>query len=383
MASVQLQSPSMTDYRLPMHQVPSRKPVSTAPPGQQFQAYHNGGYPQQQQYRPQQQPPQQLSQHPSVASLQHSRRRTSSSNALPYNSHQQQQQQQQYQQPYTTGPSPQHSMTVPHNPLARRLSSATTSTTSTGNNPTNQDIRRSSSSRSGNSQMSYVALLRRQKATVWCDRAQPEDPRLRAQKLVDKKRAYLEVHGAGTGRASTLGSGKGKHGIKVTDLSPSALVGATVPVRLSANEIGDADDDANSERGFPYRRTGSGRSSIGSGHRYPSGYQRNTQGTMGSNSPPPNEKNDLPGVSEHPSTDKPEEQKDTGSMKDNATTNSKDSEQEDSFGTVGDLGAPSAATLAAEKAKKAADLRRRGSVDERTTSMTNVRLFVANPDLSD
>ncbi|KAL2810183.1 hypothetical protein BJX63DRAFT_434467 [Aspergillus granulosus] len=372
----------MTDYRLPIHQVPSRKPVSTGPSGQQFQSHRNGGYPQQQQYQPQQQlPPQQLSQHPSVASLQHSRRRTSSSNALPYIA--QQQQQQQYQQPYTTGPSPQHSMTVPHNPLARRLSSGTTSTASTGNNPTNQDIRRSSSSRSASSQMSYVALLRRQKATVWCDRAQPEDPRLRAQKLVDKKRAYLEVHGAGTGRASTLGSGKGKHGIKVTDLSPSALVGATVPVRLSANEIGDADDDANSDRGFPYRRTGSGRSSIGSGHRYPSGYQRNTQGSMGSNSTPPNEKKDLSGVSEHQPTDKPEQQKDAGSVKDNATTHSQNSEQEDNFGTLGDLGAPSAATLAAEKAKKAADLRRRGSVDERTTTMTNVRLFVANPDLSD
>ncbi|KAL2845220.1 hypothetical protein BJY01DRAFT_247806 [Aspergillus pseudoustus] len=371
----------MTDYRLPIHQVPSRKPVSTVSSG-----YSNGGYPQQQQYQPRQQPPQQLTQHPSVASLQHSRRRTSSSNAIPVTAQQQQQHQHPYQQPhqpYTTGPSPQHSMTVPHNPLARRLSSATTSTTSTGNNPASQDIRRSSSSRSANSQMSYVALLRRQKATVWCDRAQPEDPRLRAQKLVDKKRAYLEVHGAGTGRASTLASGKGKHGIKVTDLSPSALVGATVPVRLSANEIGDADDDANSERGFPYRRTGSGRSSIGSGHRYPSGYQRNTQGSMGSNSTPPNEKKDLPGVSEHPSTDKPGEQKDNASVKDNATTHSQNSEQEDNFGTVGDMGAPSAATLAADKAKKAADLRRRGSVDERTTTMTNVRLFVANPDLSD
>jgi hypothetical protein len=42
-----------------------------------------------------------------------------------------------------------------------------------------------------------------------------------------------------------------------------------------------------------------------------------------------------------------------------------------------------AATTAAEKARKADELRRRGSVDERTTTMTNVRLFVANPDLSD
>ncbi|KAL5338143.1 hypothetical protein BJX70DRAFT_399050 [Aspergillus crustosus] len=369
----------MTDYRLPIHQVPSRKPVA-AHPGNQFQAYRNNGF-SQQLYQPHPQA-QQLSPHPSVASLAHSRSRTSSSNALPYVAHQQS------QQPYSTGPSPQHSMTVPYNPMARRLSSATTSTTSTGNNPQsgrNQDIRRSSSSRSASSQSSYVALLRRQKATVWCDRAQPEDPRLRAQKLVDKKRAYLEVHGAGTGRASTLASGKGKHGSKVTDLSPSALVGATVPVRLSANEIGDGDEDATSDRGFPYRRTGSGRSSLGSGHRYPSGYQRSTPGTMGSNSSPPGEKTDLPGVSEDPATDKADEHKDTIPTKeDAATSHSRNSDQEDNFGTVGDMGAPSAVNLAAEKAKKAADIRRRGSVDERTTTMTNVRLFVANPDdLSD
>jgi hypothetical protein len=229
--------------------------------------------------------------------------------------------------------------------------------------------------------MSYVALMRRQKATVWCDRAQPEDPRLRQQKLVDKKRAYLEVHGAGGGRASTLGSGKGKHAGKVADLSPSALVGATVPVRLSANEVGDAEDDARSEKDFPYRRTGSGRSSTGSSHRYPSGYQRNTQSTMGSNSTPPNEKTDLPGVSEHPSMDKAADHKDTTSSKDDAA--SRNSEQEDNFGTVGDMEAPNAATLAEQKAKMAADIRRRGSVDDRSTSMTNVRLFVANPDLSD
>ncbi|RDW93145.1 uncharacterized protein DSM5745_00467 [Aspergillus mulundensis] len=340
----------MTDYRLPMHQMPSRKPLPSVHSGPQF-GHH--GY-QQQQYQPHPQ-----AQHPSVASLAHSRNRTTSSNVLPYAGHDRHHPQQ--------PASPQHSMTVPYNPLARRLSSATTSTTSTGNNA---DIRRSTSSRSAGSQMSYVALLRRQKATVWCDRAQAEDPRLRQQKLVDKKRAYLEVHGAGAGRASTLGSGKGKHGNKVTDLSPSALVGATVPVRLSANEVGDAEDDARSERDFPYRRTGSGRSSLGSGHRYPSGYQRNT--TSSSNTPP-NERTDLPGVSE----DKAEELQQSAA-KDDATTEA--TEQED---TLGEMGAPSAATLAEQKAKKAADLRRRGSVDDRTTSMTNVRLFVANPDLSD
>lgn len=209
---------------------------------------------------------------------------------------------------------------------------------------------------------------------------------MREQALRDKKRAYLEVHGAG--RSSTIASGKIRHGAKAgMDFSPSNLVGAKVPVRLSANEIGEEDDDAhsNEERGM-HRRTGSGRSSLGSNrgsNRYPSGYQRQP-GTMGSNSTPPNEKSDLPGVSENTPAEKHVEEKSRLSslVKDDAattlTTNS--SEQED---FVPDMEAPSAGITAAQKAKKADDLRRRGSVDDRTTSMTNVRLFVANPDLSD
>lgn len=365
MAGVQLQQPSMTDYRL--HQPPpSRKPVPGMRSGHSLQSY-DGHH--------------QLSPHPSAASLAHSRSRTSSSHVLPYVAHQ--------QQPYSGGPSPHHTMTTPPNYIpSRRLSSATTSTSSTGNAVSSHaaasDIRRSTSSRSANAQLGYVALMRRQKATVWCDRAQPEDPRIRAQKLVDKKRAYLEVHGAGAGRSGTLASSKNKHGTKgTTDFSPSTLVGATVPVRLSANEVGDAEEDSRSDNGFPYRRTGSGRSSLGSNHRYPSGYQRTPQGTMGSNITPPGEKSDLPGVSENPPAEHHEEEKDASVKDDGATTHSRTSEQEDNFGSVGDMAAPSAVTAAAEKAKKADELRRRGSVDDRTTSMTNVRLFVANPDLSD
>lgn len=223
--------------------------------------------------------------------------------------------------------------------------------------------------------------MRRQKATVWCDRAQPEDARSREQALRDKKRAYLEVHGSGAGRAGTLGSGKIRHGPKgAADFSPSNLVGAKVPVRLSANEVGDGDDDTlSSDGGAIHRRTGSGRSSLGSAHRYPSGYSR-PQGTMGSNSTPPNEKTDLPEVSENTPAEIHEEEKSRLSSlhkDDTATTHSSEQEQDD---FVGDMQAPSAATTAAEKANKAAELRRRGSVDERTTTMTNVRLFVANPD---
>ncbi|KAI9933305.1 hypothetical protein ASPWEDRAFT_114603 [Aspergillus wentii DTO 134E9] len=354
-----------TEFRLPMHQAPPRKPVpNTMHHGYAYQSYDAPHT-------------QQLSPHPSAASLAHNRRRTSSSHVLPYSAAQQQ---------YPVHPAPHQTMAAPAPyPPSRRLSSATTSTSSTGNNLVSSgnsgDIRRSTSSRSAHSQLGYVALMRRQKATVWCDRSQPEDPRIRAQKLVDKKRAYLEVHGAGAGRTGTLGSGKAKHAKGTTDFSPSTLVGAKVPVRLSANEVGDdADDDAHSDSGFLHRRTNSGHSSLKS-NRYPSGYQR-PQGTMGSNSTPPNEKTDLPEVSEHPPAEKLEEEKDIKSAKDDAaTTHSRASEPEDSFGTVGDMAAPSAAVAASQKAKKADELRRRGSVDDRTTSMT--RLFVANPDLSD
>ncbi|EAW14732.1 uncharacterized protein ACLA_001430 [Aspergillus clavatus NRRL 1] len=354
----------MTDYRLPIHQAPHRKPVPASHRGYPFQPYD--AHPQQ--------PQQQLSPHPSGHAMAHSRNRTSSSSVLPYATQQKQ---------YGGSPSPHYTMTSQVSHPSRRLSSATTSTSSTSNNYAS-DIRRSTSSRSTNAQLGYVALLRRQKATVWCDRAQPEDPRVRAQKLVDKKRAYLEVHGAGAGRTGTLGSGKNKHGSKgVTEFSASTLVGATVPVRLSANEVGDADDDALSESGFPHRRTGSGRSSLGSNYRYPSGYQRTSQGTMGSNNTPPNERADLPNVSENPPAESHEEAKDASAKDDAATSHSRTSEQEDSFGSVGDMAAPSSAVTAAQKARRADELRRRGSVDERTTSMTNVRLFIANPDLSD
>ena len=62
----------------------------------------------------------------------------------------------------------------------RTLSNATTSTSSTGgggvparkNSAGSSTLARSTSSRSGTSPTSYVALMRKQKATVWCERAQ-------------------------------------------------------------------------------------------------------------------------------------------------------------------------------------------------------------------
>jgi hypothetical protein len=97
----------------------------------------------------------------------------------------------------------------------RTPSTATFSTTnSSGNGPvpfrqTSQDLRRSTSSRSGtlSQPTGYVALMRRQKATVWCERAQHKDPRLLAQQRAAKIRATMEVvRGPGTGRIGTSSS---------------------------------------------------------------------------------------------------------------------------------------------------------------------------------
>lgn len=284
---------------------------------------------------------------------------------------------------YPASPASQHSMNGPAlYPPSRRMSTATTSTNSTGNQPVSAgattDIRRSTSARSANAQLGYVALMRRQKATVWCDRSQPEDPRMRAQKMAEKKRAYLEVHGAGAGRTGTLGSGKNKHGNKgVTDFSPSTLVGASVPVRLSANEVGDdAEDDARSDTVPVHRRTGSGRSSLGSAHRYTSGYQRPPPGLPGSihNQTPEEKVPEQPPPAENPPVEN------THPSHDDDANSFNGSEPEEYFGTVNDMKAPSAAMSATERAKRAEELKRRGSVDDRTTSMSGVRLFVANPD---
>lgn len=374
MAGVQLAS-NMTDFRMPMQSVPPRKP---APPMNHAYSYQSfdGFHPAQQQ--------QQLSPHPSMTPHGSVNSRRMSSIPPSYMSSPQ----------YPASPASQHSMSGPGQapmpyPPSRRLSSATTSTNSTGNNPVS-DIRRSTSTRSANAQLGYVALMRRQKATVWCDRSQPEDPRVRAQKMAEKKRAYLEVHGAGAGRTGTLGSGKHKHGTKgTTDFSPSTLVGATVPVRLSANEVGDdGEEETKSDKGLVHRRTGSGRSSQGSAHRYPSGYQR--QSGPGGSLPSGNanvldEKDDLPGVSEHPPQGEAppqDESKPSSSGKDDdaASYNSRGSEPEEYFGTVNEMTAPSAVLTAAERANRAEELKRRGSVDDRSTSMSGVRLFVANPD---
>lgn len=203
------------------------------------------------------------------------------------------------------------------------------------------------------------------------------------------------------------------------------MVGAGVPLRLSANEIGGADDELDQRPGTAPHRGGAGpgseRGSTGSG--VPSGgagnYQQPPQTRFSSGSSSthtaPNvdaaeKRPDIPEIVETPvdlngddewlhHEPTPAQVSSSSSSgitvgklrlhnadeQDHAvTTNSDVSEQEDSFGQPTELAAPTGATAMASQQKKMTDdLKRRGSVDDRSSNMAGVKLFIANPDLSD
>lgn len=292
------------------------------------------------------------------------------------------------------------------------------------------DIRRSISSRSGGVAVggpSYVALLRRQKATVWCERAQFEDPRVTAQQRAARMRANREisagggayVSSAGGGRTSTGLSTGGKVAAKIRHHGKSATLGfgadsnyvgmGGVPLRLSATEVegeDSDDDDMPSVRGH-HRRTGSsGRSSTASGRRVPP--YRTSSGAL-----TPSASNAQGGARRFSPGDTPErssslvddlagtgngtvggldgsgDRDDVASVKARSTASGSSAERAERADNVPDLGSAGRlptnstahATITREKSVRTAeDLRRRGSVDERTMTMSTGRLFIANPD---
>ncbi|ESZ92781.1 hypothetical protein SBOR_6838 [Sclerotinia borealis F-4128] len=352
----------------------------------------------------------------------HSRTRTTSSNTFPAINYPQQ------PQPQTLYPG---NMQI--GGYSRRTPSTGTfsTTASSGNGPLpyrgSQDLRRSTSSRSGNLQpQGYVALMRKQKATVWCDRSQHEDPRLLAQQKAAKERAAAAVLGGPLqGRISTGGTNSlvgsnrvtakirhhGKAGL--VGYSPGDLVGGVVgvPMRLSASEVegGDSDDDGDSGRVLYHRRTGSGRSSVGSGRRgltysRQSGASSNA-GRWSSGHTPPSEKErqnsfaDVAEAGEAGETPVPighTRAKDYFDAGDGTRSTGGSISSGERADAITDLNSGDAARLAnnsllqskvtREKSVRNPDeLRRRGSVDERTTTMTlgAGRLFIANPDHSD
>ncbi|EGS17216.1 uncharacterized protein CTHT_0065330 [Thermochaetoides thermophila DSM 1495] len=262
--------------------------------------------------------------------------------------------------------------------------------------------------------LSYVALLRKQKATVWCERAQFEDPRLLAQQRAAKMRAHREVEalvaGTASGRTLTglsIGAGGGKMKIRhhgkttVMGYFPGGNINGVsgVPVRLSATEV-EGEDSEEEDR---YHRRNSaasgGRRNMTMTGTYRSGGARWSpadgpsrrgsvveQGTDSNNNNNNNSAgNTTPGA-------------DAGGNNDTGGSGSKansfasgssalaaerlDSVPELASNTSGLAGnSAKHAVLTREKSVKSIDeLRRRGSVDERTMTLTHGRLYIANPD---
>ena len=179
--------------------------------------------------------------------------------------------------------------------------------------------------------------------------------------------------------------GKIRHGgVPKAPYVPANINGATVPLRLSANEmIGDEHEGLSlGENSMVHGRSGSGRSSTNSA-KYRSGYPRAEGGRFSTTSTPPSGE----GSPSQSIPEQPEMRNSTISTKNEYFIANNDgkatpAESEDSFGELKDMTGPSAVQQALAQAKKNDDLRRRGSVDERAMSMgSGVRLFVANPDV--
>jgi hypothetical protein len=207
-------------------------------------------------------------------------------------------------------------------------------------------------------------------------------------------RATMEVagsqHGLGSGRTSTSSSGlaggmrsKIRHHGAVKASAYNAVAhsgsGAGVPMRLSATEVEEGDSD---EEPRYHQRSGSGRSSLGSGQRmnhpqrgYSGASTPSAHSPVDSRSNQVGDKTPTPNFYGGQSDDyfgQPGGQGGSGSS----------GEAERNFGHS--AGLPMQQRAKVETNRKTSDeLRRRGSVDDRAMTMNAGRLFVANPDLSD
>ncbi|KAI0998126.1 hypothetical protein K3495_g10067 [Podosphaera aphanis] len=317
-----------------------------------------------------------------------------------------------------------------HTYTSRRTpSNATQSTFASSTNSnlsfrkSSEDLQRSASSRSNGSARpnGYVTLMRKQKATVWCDRAQLEDPRTQAQQKAAKMRATREViSNPITHRTSTSGSGSlsssNRVAAKIRIHGKASLVGYSpatsgnsvsgLPVRLSSTEVEGGDNNNNEtesahiSNGLIHRRTGSGRSSTASSRK---GLTYSRQSNASSTARKLATSNVLPneGLSYGDGLYTTEESHasgiyqrsyfsiaGTGEDGSHSAGSGCSGERADSLPELNPADAARLASNSLHKStilrkksfKSPEELQRRGSVDDRTATMSTVRLFIANPD---
>lgn len=228
-----------------------------------------------------------------------------------------------------------------------------------------------------------------------------------AQQRAAKKRANLEV--TGSGRAGTSGSRTNtgltvgsKVGAKIRHHGKNSTVGLTpgenhvgvggVPLRLSATEVEAESSDEDKSQPLTrmhHRRTGSsGRSSIASGPRAIAYRTSVGHGSLNSLRRSPGDTPERSGsIVEDPTGEAVgAAQEDSASTKAHSIRSGSSAERADNVGEL--TTAPRLASnslmhsaLTREKSvKNPEELRRRGSVDERTTTFTSQRLYIANPD---
>ncbi|KAK6509721.1 hypothetical protein TWF481_004452 [Arthrobotrys musiformis] len=181
-------------------------------------------------------------------------------------------------------PTPYLSPSIP-SPMTQSRSPSTGYTPSNRrtNSTGSSSLHRSTSNGSSGSSNAYVTTLRKQKATVWCDRAQREDSRFLAAQKAAKAKAALEVARAAAQQSHhrTSESGSSVHRGKIShhrggrksssvdhEFSTNRSLVAGVPARLDIDDDTSGDEQPGSGSGSTYggvaRRTNSGRSSINS-----------------------------------------------------------------------------------------------------------------------
>lgn len=224
-------------------------------------------------------------------------------------------------------------------------------------------------------------------------------------------RANLEVSGAnrGTGSAGSSSGGRTSTGISATTKVAAKIrhhgklpvvgyanenhvgVGG-VPMRLSATEVEGESSEEEFASSSHHRRTGSsGRSSIGSSSRRNVSYRASGGTVTGTGSQ--SGRRWSPGDTPERAGSLVEQPEDTMPVIDDAASGRAQSTHSGSSAeradNVGELGAaPRLASkslmhsaLTREKSVKSPEeLKRRGSVDERTATLTSQRLYIANPD---
>lgn len=169
-------------------------------------------------------------------------------------------------------------------------------------------------------------------------------------------------------------AGKIRHGgvAKAPHYTAPNTIGAGVPTRLLAFDMqGEEESEGRvlGDNSMVHARTSSGKSSINS--KYRSGYPR------AGLSPPDGGSPAHEGIPEAGETPIPEPQKEN--YFDLTSKKSSGSDEEDSFGELREMAGPNSKQHALDQ-KSQDDLIRRGSVDERTSTMTRQRLFITNPD---